>query len=92
MVALSISYRGCVGHVLRTFEKDLPNWTWAFIAIFISGFTYLTFQYLLLSITAFTKKSDILIKVWSWRTRWAIVHGFIILVIKVYVSPHIHLN
>ena len=80
------------GMVLSIFEKDMPGWAWAIVAIFISGFAYLTFGYLLLAITTFTKKHDVMIRVWGWRGRWAIAHGLIVLATKVLIAPHVDLN
>jgi len=80
------------GMVLSMFEKDMPAWAWAIVAVFISGFAYLTFGYLLLSITAFTKRHDVMARVWGWRGRWAIAHGLIVLATKVLIAPHVDLK
>jgi hypothetical protein len=80
------------GIVLSVAEKDMPTWASAIVAVVISGFAYLTFGYLLLTITAFTKRHDLMVRVWGWRGRWAIAHGLIVLATKVLIAPHVDLK
>lgn len=80
------------GMVLTIFEKDMPAWAWAIVAVFISGFAYLTFGYLLLTVTAFSKRQDLIARVWGWRGGWAIAHGAVVLATKVLIAPHVNLR
>jgi hypothetical protein len=79
------------GMVLSILEKDMPSWAWGIMSIIISGFTYLTFNYLLLAVTAFTKKRNVITTVWKWRGWWAIAHGLIIVLTKILIAPHVDL-
>ena len=80
------------GIVLSVYEKNLPYWAWGVVVISISGIAYLTFGYLLLAITAFTRRTAVIAKVWRWRGRWAISHGLIVLAAKTLIAPFVDLR
>lgn len=76
------------GLVLTVYEKEMPNYVGLIIAFVSGGFAYLSFGYLLLAITTYTKRIDVVTKVWEWRGRWAFAHGFIIATAKYLLAPH----
>jgi hypothetical protein len=65
------------GIVLCVFERAMPTAVACLVAIVTAAFSSVTFGYLLLAVTAFTKEPATIVRIWNWRGRWALAHGVI---------------
>lgn len=80
------------GIVITILEKDIPVYANIILVGSISAFAYITFGYFLLVVSVFTKRKDVITKIWGWRTRWAFVHALVIILTRVFISPIVELH
>ena len=70
------------GIALCVYERQMPIAVVGIVAVATSILSYLCFGYLLLAVTALTKKETVIRRLWGWRGRWAAAHGVMVLAIK----------
>jgi hypothetical protein len=66
------------GIVLSVFERQMPVTAVCLVALLVIVLGRSTFGYLLLAVTAFTKKQALLYRLWEWRGRWGLAHGALV--------------
>lgn len=77
------------GIVLTIYDQGISLLLSLMIAGITSGLTYLTFGYLLLTVTVFIKNQEIILRLWKRRSLWALTHGLIIIAVKLLTATHI---
>jgi hypothetical protein len=61
-------------------EKPPDVFFVVFSSLMSMAFTYAAYGFLMLAVTCFTKRPDVIMRVWGWRVYWSAVHGIIVLV------------
>ena len=49
------------------------------VAAVTSGMTYLTYGYVVLCVTTFTRSRKTVERLWHWRGRWSLAHGLVVI-------------
>jgi hypothetical protein len=70
------------GVLLCLLEQRLPFAATAAVSVVVSALSYLTFEYVVLAVTAFTSNRHLVLTVWGWRRPWALAHGAVVLTAK----------
>jgi hypothetical protein len=65
--------------ILLSAAGQVPISVKPLVILVVAALSYLTFVYVLLAVTVFTKNTEVLARVWNWRGRWALVHGALVL-------------
>jgi hypothetical protein len=65
------------------FGPQMPIGVVLLLGLITSAFAGVTFDYVLLAVTAFTREPAFVQKLWCWRGRWALAHGIVVLAAQV---------
>ncbi len=58
--------------IMLTYElEDPPLWSYAAVAVAGWGFAYLSYGFLLLALTNFSKRQELVLRAWGFRKYWA---------------------
>ena len=72
----------CIGALfaIMFLEEKPPD---VFFVVFSSlmsiVFNYAAYGFLMLAVTCFTKRADLMTRVWGWRAYWSALHGIVVL-------------
>jgi hypothetical protein len=69
--------------ILLSVAGQIPLAVKPLVVLVVTALSYLTFVYVLLAATAFTRNTNVIGRVWNWRGRWALVHGALVLLAEV---------